>query len=62
MKQKYCIFATNIIFMLANAISNVFPVNFIAIDYHVNAIKEKNNIWNAIPNFKRCIFAFIAYI
>lgn len=41
MKQKYCIFATNTIFMLTNAISNVSPDNFIAIDYHVNAIKEK---------------------
>lgn len=42
--QKYCIFATNTIFMLTIAISNVSPDNFISINYHVNAIKEKNNI------------------
>lgn len=41
MKQKYCIFATNTIFMLTNAISNVSHDNFIAINYHVNANKEK---------------------
>lgn len=45
MKQKYCIFATNTIFMLTNAVSNVSPDNVIAIDYHENAMKErKKNI------------------
>lgn len=48
MKQKYCIFARNTIFMLTNAISNVSPDNFIAIDYHVNAVKEKKIIFKML--------------
>lgn len=56
MKQKYCIFATNTIFMLTNAISNVSHDNFIAINYHVNANKEKIIIFEMLLRILKDVY------